>query len=304
MRSGPAARRRRERHRGHLLLEEDPFTTPIGDLLSRLDETLHQPTFGGMASAGQAPGIDLLLLGDPGLHGGGHRDRVRRLGPAGHRRLPGLPPGGEPMIVTRRRGTGSRAGTPALESSCGEMFDKLTEAERELFQAGPFLGIVVNECEPPSSAATSWSGPDGRGSRKRRPGRGGHGPGRAEPSSSTSGTAPQRTKTSWPSWSRGAARNLRPAVFSSPATGAAPDVRAAAPEPRTTRSVLPDLPLAGFFAMGEARSHRWKELHPRAYGQPRPVPAGIAASLRRIRSGPRRLRRGPLPLGHKSRVRP
>lgn len=134
-----------EDHRGHLVIG-DPFTTPVDDLLTRLDETLHAPTFGGMASAGQAPGMNMLILNDRV-----YTDGAVGIGFGGPVRIDtvvsqGCRPIGEPMIVTRSERNlilelGRR---PALEVA-QEMFERLSPEERELFQAGPFLGIVIDE---------------------------------------------------------------------------------------------------------------------------------------------------------------
>jgi small ligand-binding sensory domain FIST len=133
-------------HRGHLVLG-DPFTTPVDVLLSRLDETFHAPTLGGMASGGNAPGSNLLLL-----NGEAYTDGVIGVGLGGALRLDtvvsqGCRPVGQPMVVTRAEGNlilelGRR---PALEAA-QEMLNTLPSEDHELLRAsGLFVGVVIDE---------------------------------------------------------------------------------------------------------------------------------------------------------------
>ena len=135
-----------EDHRGHLLLA-DPFTTPVDKLLPRLDETFRRPTFGGMASAAQAPGANVLLLDDDF-----HTDGAVGLGFGGPLRLDlvvsqGCRPIGDPLIVTRAEGglVAELGRRHALEVA-QEMLEALPPAELELVQsAGLFVGVAINE---------------------------------------------------------------------------------------------------------------------------------------------------------------
>jgi small ligand-binding sensory domain FIST len=135
-----------EEHRGQLLLA-DPFTTPIDDLLSRLDTVLGVPTFGGMASGASGPGGNLLMLNDAvyrdgavgiGFGGAVHLDTVVSQG---------CRPIGEPLAITRAEENrilelGRR---PALQVA-EELLSQLPAEDLALLRAGGlFVGLVINE---------------------------------------------------------------------------------------------------------------------------------------------------------------
>jgi small ligand-binding sensory domain FIST len=135
-----------EGHRGQLLLG-DPFTTPVDPLLSRLDETRHAPSFGGMASGGGRPGSNVLLL-----QAQGHTEGLIGLGFGGAVEIgtvvsQGCRPVGEPMVITRVENDlvmelGRRPALPVVQ----EMLGRLTPAEMELLRtSGLFVGVVINE---------------------------------------------------------------------------------------------------------------------------------------------------------------
>jgi small ligand-binding sensory domain FIST len=134
-----------EEHRGQLILA-DPFTTPVDDLLSRFDALFHKPTFGGMASGGPAPGANALILNDEI-----YTDGAIGIGFGGSLRLDtvvsqGCRPVGEPMVATRVDGNlilelGRR---PALQAA-QEMLERLPREELELVRNGLFIGVAINE---------------------------------------------------------------------------------------------------------------------------------------------------------------
>lgn len=135
-----------EAHRAQLLLA-DPFTTPIADVLPRLDQVLGAPTIGGMASAAQRPGGNVLLLNDRVLLGGavgvgiGGAVQIEPVVAQGCR------PVGEPMVVTRSEGPWMRElrRRPALEVT-REAVEALSPADQELLaQNGLYVGVVIHE---------------------------------------------------------------------------------------------------------------------------------------------------------------
>lgn len=241
-----------EDHRGQLVLA-DPFTTPVDELLPALDAAFHRPTFGGMASAAQRPGGNLLFLNDAVF-----TDGAVGVGLGGPIRLDtvvsqGCRPVGQPMVVTKaERNLIQELGRrPALEVA-QEMFSGLTDAERELFQNGAFVGVVINEYQESF----------GRGDFLVRGLMG------ADPKTGSlalgdlvrAGQTVQFHVRDAASAHEELTELLKPHGQDTPPAGAllfscngrgtrmfpAPDHDAA-----TTRQLLADVPLAGFFAMGE-----------------------------------------------------
>jgi small ligand-binding sensory domain FIST len=135
-----------ETHVGQLVLA-DPFTTPIDPVLSRFDEVLQASTFGGMASGGTQPGSNVLILNDEaftdGLVGVGLGGRVRIDTVVSQ----GCRPVGQPAVITRAEGNrvvelGRR---PALEVA-REVLAGFSEEENRLVRQGRlFLGVAINE---------------------------------------------------------------------------------------------------------------------------------------------------------------
>lgn len=129
------------------LLFGDPFTTPVIDLMEALDEIGGAPTVGGMASSGDQPGQNVLLLNDQVFDDGAVGVRI-----AGEVRVDvvvsqGCRPIGETLLVTRaeEQVIHTLGGKPALEAA-QNTFSDLNEAEQEQVQNGAlFLGIVTNE---------------------------------------------------------------------------------------------------------------------------------------------------------------
>jgi small ligand-binding sensory domain FIST len=130
-----------------LLLLGDPYSFPAEAWLRRVQELAPSlRTVGGMASSGQAPGRNVLVL-----DGAAHNDgAVAMLIDAPHtiRTIvsQGCRPIGRPMIVTRAernviRELGRR---PAVEAF-REVYEGLDEAEQELVQSGLHIGRVINE---------------------------------------------------------------------------------------------------------------------------------------------------------------
>lgn len=132
-------------NRAQLLLG-DPFTTPVDQLLERLDACTHVPTFGGMGSAAQSPGGNRLVLNDQVYDEG-----AVGIGFSGALRVEtvvsqGCRPIGTPFIVTKMDdGMVAELGRrPALEVT-QELLRSLSPEERDLLENGLFAGLVINE---------------------------------------------------------------------------------------------------------------------------------------------------------------
>jgi small ligand-binding sensory domain FIST len=136
-----------------VLFFADPFSTPmmrIMPALSRLDEVTGAsrpaPIIGGMASAGDKPGSNALILNDTMYMTGAIGVAIS--GPVTVDTVvsQGCKPIGDPMVITKARRNiiftlGNR---PALEA-LQETVESLPEAERELLRNGLFIGRVVDE---------------------------------------------------------------------------------------------------------------------------------------------------------------
>lgn len=241
-----------EEHRGQLVLA-DPFTTPVDALLERLDANLKAPTFGGMASGAQSPGGNLLLLNDEAFTDGaigvgfGGDLEIRTVVSQGCRPL------AEPMVVTRAEGPlilelGRR---PALEVA-EEMLQRLPDEEKELLQNGLFVGVVINEYQSNFQRGDFLV-------------RGLMGVDRAQGALAIgdevrAGQTVQFHVRDADTAHEDLVELLRPLQDESPAAGAllfscngrgTRMFREPHHDVRTTRELLPHLPVAGFFAMGE-----------------------------------------------------
>ena len=126
----------------------DPFTTPITELMEALDELGGgAPTLGGMASSGEQPGQNVLLLNDQVFD-----DGVVGVSIAGPIRVDtivsqGCRAVGETLLVTRaeEQVIHTLGGKPALEMA-QDILSDLTPEEQEQVQNGAlYLGIVTNE---------------------------------------------------------------------------------------------------------------------------------------------------------------
>ena len=129
------------------LLFGDPFTTPIIELMQALDAMGDARTVGGMASSGDQPGQNVLLLNDQTYDDGVVGVRI-----AGNVRVDsvvsqGCRPLGETLLVTKaeEQVIHTLGGKPALEAA-QNTFSELSDEEQEQVQNGSlFLGIVTNE---------------------------------------------------------------------------------------------------------------------------------------------------------------
>lgn len=129
----------------HFLLLADPFSSAVEPLLADLDARFPAATkLGGLASAGRAPGGNLLFLGDGvaqhgvagiALHGA---LEVETLVAQGCR------PVGQPLFVTRAEGgvLVEVDGRPPMEV-LNELFSCADPRDQQLFRHALFLGIEM-----------------------------------------------------------------------------------------------------------------------------------------------------------------
>lgn len=125
----------------------DPFTFPVDEWFARLErDRKGLNVIGGMASAGQGPGQNVLVVDDQVRRGGAVG--VLLDGPLKIRSVvsQGCRPVGRPMIVTRVeeniiREFGRR---PALEV-LRELVESLDEEDRKRTRQGLHIGRVINE---------------------------------------------------------------------------------------------------------------------------------------------------------------
>jgi small ligand-binding sensory domain FIST len=132
--------------RASLLLLADPYSFPADAYLSALAEALPRvPVFGGMASGGMGPGQNLLFTQE-GLVAQGAIGvalegaiEVRTVVSQGCR------PVGRPWVVTQSHENLllKLGGRPALDV-LKEVLAALSDAERALFQRGPFIGLAID----------------------------------------------------------------------------------------------------------------------------------------------------------------
>jgi small ligand-binding sensory domain FIST len=133
--------------RSALLVLGDPFTFPPDLFLRSVNEDQRGlPVLGGMASGIRGPGqCRLLLQGRVLDHGAAG---VLLQGPIGLRSIvsQGCRPVGRHLVVTRGQDNliQELGGRPVLDQ-LRELWEGMTAEERELFQQGPHLGIVINE---------------------------------------------------------------------------------------------------------------------------------------------------------------
>lgn len=133
-----------------LLLLADPFSLPLEGLLAGVGDDMPELTVvGGLASAARGPGGNRLVL-DRDVHRDG---AVGVLLPPGTEVTAlvsqGCRPVGDPMIVTAVDGPTvlELAGVPALDRLV-EVARTVSPDDRHLFEAGPQVGIVVDETKP------------------------------------------------------------------------------------------------------------------------------------------------------------
>ncbi len=130
-----------------VLLFGEPHTTPIDAIIGRLEEEIPGvPLVGGMASGGRGPGQNVVfynseVFGDGavgvGIFGG---PRVTAIVSQGCR------PVGPNYVITKARENivQELGGKPALVR-LQEVYGALPEHDQALLQAGPHLGLVINE---------------------------------------------------------------------------------------------------------------------------------------------------------------
>ncbi|MBS0208813.1 MAG: FIST C-terminal domain-containing protein [Planctomycetes bacterium] len=125
----------------------EPFTFPADALLKRLNEDQPGiPVLGGMASGAQRPGQNQVFLNGTAYDSGAvavllHGDfAIRSVVSQGCR------PIGRPLVITKseREVIFELSGRPAL-AVFQEVFDGLSAAEQELVQNGLHVGRVINE---------------------------------------------------------------------------------------------------------------------------------------------------------------
>jgi small ligand-binding sensory domain FIST len=130
-----------------LLALGEPFSFPADALLERLGEDQPGiPVLGGMASGAHSPGENQLFLGDEAFASGAvaaliHGDvRIRSVVSQGCR------PIGRPMVITKaeRQVIFELSGKPALVQ-LQEIFAELSQHEQQLVQRGLHVGRVINE---------------------------------------------------------------------------------------------------------------------------------------------------------------
>jgi small ligand-binding sensory domain FIST len=131
-----------------VLVLGDPFTFPAAEIfLPQINiDCPRLRVFGGMASGMSGPGETPLILGSE-VHSQGAVGVVVR-GAAGVRGVvsQGCRPVGKPFVVTKAQDHHvlELGGKPPFDQ-LREVFEGLSAHDRELFQRGPHVGLVVNE---------------------------------------------------------------------------------------------------------------------------------------------------------------
>lgn len=125
----------------------DPFTCAVDSVIGQMElELPGVPLFGGMASGGNGPGDNRLLLQTQALETGGVGVVIRGGPPIRSIVSQGCRPIAAPFVVTKaeRNVVFELGGKPAL-SRLQDIFQTLDERDRELVQRGLHLGVVMNE---------------------------------------------------------------------------------------------------------------------------------------------------------------
>lgn len=130
-----------------LLLIADPFSFPTDAFLKQINA--HEAglqVIGGMASAGQAPGVNRLVSDDAVLSEGAVGVLIERPGVLQAVVSQGCRPVGRPMLITRAEGNMIRelGRRPALDV-LREQFEALDPADQQRVQQGLHIGRVINE---------------------------------------------------------------------------------------------------------------------------------------------------------------
>jgi small ligand-binding sensory domain FIST len=134
---------------GLVALLVDPFTFPVGPLLTRLNETHERiPLVGGIAAGGRRPGMQALIL-DEAVHAEGAVGAVVSELPVLTIVSQGCRPIGHEAVITRCEGNlvYELAGKPALERLRTEIAG-LSSEDRALAARGLLAGLVIDENRP------------------------------------------------------------------------------------------------------------------------------------------------------------
>lgn len=140
-----------------VLLFADAFSVPVGGLLARINEARQQagvplresPLIGGMASAGEEPGTNAMMLNDRVFNSG--VVGVSFGGPVKVEAVvsQGCKPFGPNFVITKARPNliQELGGRPAMER-IEEAVEELEQTDRKLLAGGLLLGRVVDERKP------------------------------------------------------------------------------------------------------------------------------------------------------------
>ncbi len=140
-----------------VILFADAFSVPVGGLLARINDARakagvdlrESPLIGGMASAGDEPGANAMMLNDrvfnSGVVGVSFRGPVRIDAVVSQ----GCKPFGPNFVITKARPNliQELGGRPAMER-IEEAVEDLEQADRKLLAGGLLLGRVVDERKP------------------------------------------------------------------------------------------------------------------------------------------------------------
>jgi len=134
---------------GLVVLLVDPFTFPAGPFMTRLNEEHERvPLVGGIAVAGQQPGVQALIL-DDAVHAQGAVGAVVSGRPVVTVVSQGCRPIGHESVITRCEGNVvyELAGRPAFERLRDEVA-ALSPEEQALAARGLLAGLVIDENRP------------------------------------------------------------------------------------------------------------------------------------------------------------
>lgn len=130
-----------------LLLLGDPYSFPPDEFLQRIQEQQPgMPIVGGMASGGDGPGENCLILDGQVLSSGAVAVKIR--GPLAVESVvsQGCKPIGRPFVITKaRHNVIEELGGVSPMEQLQELFGELAPDERQLLQRGLQVGRVINE---------------------------------------------------------------------------------------------------------------------------------------------------------------
>lgn len=136
----------RDRERASVVMLAEPYSFPAGDYLAVFDrETPGVPLIGGMASGGNGPGQNLLFTHDGLVDGGAIGVVVEGAVQVQPVVSQGCRPIGKPFVITacRENFVQKLGGKPALQALL-ELLNDLPAADKSLVQRGPMLGLAVD----------------------------------------------------------------------------------------------------------------------------------------------------------------